>query len=170
MEKVKVIGYSYDEIITKPIADRLYELFRPTRINIFTEKDGVISYEFDAGFIFDARSGGKAIDWLIPHIGSQSVLACWLAHDGGFYPHTLDFKTANDILRQMYVLATGQRIRASLIDTSVTLCGKSHKSYEISQIEKKFKDNVNKYRFWWGGGKVIHYGYKVDKVGICDAV
>lgn len=42
---------------------------------------GVIRIHVAAGFLFDGRSGGLAVDNIAPNLGTQAETKRWLAHD-----------------------------------------------------------------------------------------
>lgn len=67
------------------------------------------------GFETDGRSGGRFIDWLFPHWGTQKQRACVLVHDVLYYGFMFGFDEANDILRQMMLLSGTSRWRADLV-------------------------------------------------------
>lgn len=42
---------------------------------------GVIRIHVAPGFLFDGRSGGPAIDWLVPNLGTTEEVWAWALHD-----------------------------------------------------------------------------------------
>lgn len=110
----------------RELGPRRFQLLRTVHIVLHTYDCGVLRLTIKAGFIFDGRSGGRGVDWLIPNLGTDDEIACWLAHDALFYAISLSFDTTNKILRQMLRLAGYPRWKASLVHASVSKFGSSH--------------------------------------------
>lgn len=131
-----------------PEADRWYRVAEGNEITLHTD-EGVLRYTVYAGFKFDGRSGGKVVDWLISNLGSQDLATCWLVHDIGFYPNTVSFELANEILYQMLRLSGVSKLKAWAVFKAVSWFGRSSKAYETSEVVGRYRQNLNQYFFRW---------------------
>ena len=131
-----------------PFDDRLYKVSGGVTIDLVTD-EGTLSFTIYDGFLFDGRSGGKLVDWVIPNLGTQDEVVAWLVHDVSFYPDTVSFELANDLLYLLLRRSGMGRFRAGLVYRAVTIFGKNRKSETIESIEPMFKDNAYKYLFKW---------------------
>lgn len=97
---MKIKSFTASKISLVPIKDRWYSLAKDVIVRIYTDC-GVITVKVKAGFVFDGRSGGKLIDFIVPNLGSQREIACWLVHDVFGHDLGISFEMTNDILRGM---------------------------------------------------------------------
>ena len=67
-------------IVPRKLRYRWYVIDHPWDITITTDC-GVIRIHVAAGFCFDGRSGGPAIDWLVPNLGTTEEVWAWAVHD-----------------------------------------------------------------------------------------
>ena len=131
-----------------PEDDRWYRISEANEIILHTN-EGTLRYIAYKGFLFDGRSGGRLVDWVISNLGSQDLSTCWLVHDIGFYPYTVSFELANDILYQMLLLSGVSRLKAWLVFKSVSLFARKFKAEESSEVVGKYRQNLNQYFFRW---------------------
>lgn len=81
-------------------AERRIRLDRDLKISIITD-EGVLSYTIFSGYTTDGRSGGKIVDFVLPHYGKLEYALCWLIHDVNHAAHCLSFDLTNDLFFQM---------------------------------------------------------------------
>lgn len=105
------------------IGDRMFELTRDWHCEIQILNNH-FNYFISAGFHFDARSGGKFFDWLVPWTGPQEILRCWLIHDVNYYG-LVPFSVANDLLRIMLLEVGFNKIKTFFLYWSARLFGRS---------------------------------------------
>ena len=82
---------------------------------------GIIVIETLEGFLFDGRSGPWILDWYEPNLGTLDKRIAWWVHDVLGHGTSFDFKTTNEILRQLLVIARDRKTKASLVRYSVSL-------------------------------------------------
>lgn len=97
---MKIKSFKLSEISLVPIKDRWYSIDKDVVVTIQTDC-GVITVYVNSGFIFDGRSGSKLIDFIVPNLGSQKEIACWLVHDAFGHDIGISFEMTNDILYGM---------------------------------------------------------------------
>ena len=73
------------------------------------------------GFLFDGRSGPWILDWYEPNLGTLDKRIAWWVHDVLGHGTSFDFKTTNEILRQLLVIAGDRKTKASFVRYSVSL-------------------------------------------------
>jgi hypothetical protein len=74
--------------------------------------DGILEeYYIYAGFRFDSRSGGFAVDMVLPHMGTEAFICCWLIHDVNAYGMYLSFRDTNALLYSMLDYAGANRFQ-----------------------------------------------------------
>jgi len=81
-----------------PIADRWYRIPHRWAVDAFTDC-GRVHIDVDADFLFDGRSGGKAVDHVVPNLGTQAECKEWAKHDLFGHGLGLSFVETNDNLR-----------------------------------------------------------------------
>lgn len=147
---MKILGMTWNRPLSiSPISDRWYEVNQGIEIRV-TTTEGVLIYAIHQGFKFDGRSGGPFVDHIISNLGTQATAICWLVHDINFYPDTVSFNLANQMLRDMLIVcAKESRIKAKLVYRAVQWFGRSSKSDEWEGMEKKYLDNREKFSFEW---------------------
>ena len=112
--------YSTTTIEIKPLEDRWFELARPVKI-IVERGDDALVYDIREGFLFDARSGGPLADFVVPNLGTQELVACWLVHDCNGYGGVVSFREANRTLRDMLRTAGIGWLRRWLVWCAVSI-------------------------------------------------
>ena len=119
---MKIITFNTsNDIIIEPLEDRWYELKHDVIVNIFLREEGKLVYTAKAGFRFDGRSGGPLADFVVPNLGTQKEVACWLCHDIGAYDLYLSFSEINDLLAQMLVQSGVSLFKSWLVKKAVSL-------------------------------------------------
>ena len=117
--KINEVKFSRD-ILIEPVSDRWYRIPGAFTIDLTTDC-GRIRINIDDGFMFDGRSGGPAVDFIAPNLGTQSELKAWLLHDINGYGKCLSFEETNELL---YSMLRGQCnyswFRAKVIYTAVS--------------------------------------------------
>lgn len=108
---------------TKTYKNRLLELTDNWYCNIKTQHN-MFHYKAEKGFLFDARSGGKWVDWIVPWTGRPEILRCWMVHDLNYYGF-LPFGMANNLLERMLLQAHFNYGKTELVFWSVRAFGKS---------------------------------------------
>lgn len=91
------IKFSRD-ITIRPISDRWYRIDGAFTIDVYLKDEGIVRISIDDGFMFDGRSGGPAVDFIAPNLGTQAELKAWLFHDICGYDIYFSFKETNKIL------------------------------------------------------------------------
>lgn len=115
-----LISVTRSPIILKPLRERWYEVASDARILLRTDVGCYYLY-VHKGFRYDSRSGGKLVDLVAHHIGTQAEAWAWLTHDIFFHDFGLSFETTNDLLRQQLRVDAGYgRIRSSLVHWGVS--------------------------------------------------
>jgi hypothetical protein len=155
---MKLISVHHNPVKIYPIKDRLYMVAEGATCCLRTDA-GCLVYTVKPGFEFDSRSGGKLVDWLVPHLGSQSEVWAWLVHDIGYYDWDVCFETCNDLLKQQLIMdAHMSAWKASLVKYSVDEFGRS--SFGIDNA----KDITNR--------KLINFEWMDDNRGllICQTI
>lgn len=112
-------GHRISDDIDQSSGNRWYRIKRDNTIWVVTNR-GTIRYFVKEGFYFDGRSGGPLIDWILPNLGSENEILCWLIHDINAYATYLSFEDTNEMLRQMLRLSGKGRLRASLAHWTVS--------------------------------------------------
>ena len=69
-----------NDVYIAPVETRWYRIPHSWACEVITDC-GRIRAEVGAGFLFDGRSGGLAVDILVPNLGTQAETKRWLAHD-----------------------------------------------------------------------------------------
>lgn len=121
MIKIKRYLVASGPVSIIPIDDRWYEIPNSVEIFIELEGEGMVIIRLERGFRFDGRSGGPLADFIVPNLGNQRLLACWLVHDVMGYGVLFGFEDTNEILRQMLILAGESRWKARLVGSAVGL-------------------------------------------------
>lgn len=131
---MKVYQVEFSKVSITPIKDRLYSLTDDVKCVIKTDT-GCLYYHIKAGFEFDSRSGGKFVDNIIPNLGSQNELICWLIHDCNFFG-LRPFHESNEILYLMLrKCAKYGWWKAKSVYWSVDSFGESHYGYDESNAD-----------------------------------
>ena len=87
-----------NDVYIAPVSERWYMIPHSWACEVITDC-GRIRAEVGAGFLFDGRSGGLAVDILVPNLGTQAETKRWLAHDLWGHGIALSFEETNDDLR-----------------------------------------------------------------------
>lgn len=124
----KVLGFEFvdgngrDALASiEPNDERRYTLKDEVRLQVVTNK-GTLSVVTAPGFVFDGRSGPKAVDWYAPNLGTLEERVCWFVHDCNGYGLDLSFEDTNLLLFAMLRdLAHYRTSKASLIQLAVSL-------------------------------------------------
>ena len=69
-----------NDVYIAPMSERWYRIPHSWACEAVTDC-GRIRAEVGAGFLFDGRSGGLAVDVIAPNLGTQAETKRWLAHD-----------------------------------------------------------------------------------------
>lgn len=118
---MRILDFQYSELILKPIGPRLYVLAKDAWIVLRIKGLGDVEILLQKGFKFNARSGTALIDYFIPHIGSQILLACWAVHDALGHDFGFSFETVNDFLDQMLELAGETDFKSDIVEGAVSI-------------------------------------------------
>lgn len=117
---MKLDHFTVDKQITLiPLDDRWYSLPYDIHINLFIKGEGRIEYIAKKGFKFDGRSGGALVDFIVPNLGNQNEVACWLTHDIGAYALYLSCDEINELLSQMLIQSGISKFKAWLVKKAV---------------------------------------------------
>lgn len=68
------------QLVPRKLRYRWYVIDHEWDVAIYTDC-GVIRIHVAPGFLFDGRSGGPAIDWLVPNLGTTQEVWAWAVHD-----------------------------------------------------------------------------------------
>lgn len=148
----------------RPIRDRWYRLVSPVNIFIHVAGLGWVVYRFKAGFLFDGRSGGPLADFIVPNLGTQEELACWLIHDANGYDLLLSFYRTNEMLRQMLLLAWGPENKPEHPDGFFVRTVPSQKKGDLARAWAVYRA-VSLSRSWFGEPKAGDREYHNVKPG-----
>lgn len=142
------IKFSTD-IVIQPLKDRLYEIPHDFSIYIRLMGAGKITIRVKKGFVFDGRSGGKLIDLIVPHLGTQHELKCWVLHDLLFYDILYCFDSTNNILRwDLLNNAKYGKFKAWLVWKSVQLFGRSNFGMPVDETDPYY-NNIEKIKVFY---------------------
>ena len=95
----------------------------------------------DPHFDFDGRSGGAAVDYIAPNLGTQAETKSWLLHDIMYYDVGFTFSEANDFLLTNLRKNCGYGwFKAHTIWAAVQLFGKS--SFGTPKIADREYPNI----------------------------
>ena len=108
----------YDDI-DQSSGERWYPMKRDNTIWVVTNR-GTLRYTYKRDFHFDGRSGGPLVDIVLPNLGTENDVICWLIHDLNGYATYLSFEDTNEMLRQMLRLSGKVRLKASLAHWTVS--------------------------------------------------
>lgn len=111
---MKILNVKYDGVELKPYKARYFELTDDLEVSIETENEGVIHITVKKGFIFDGRSGPRAIDRFIPHLGTEQLAIAIILHDATFSPFGFSQELANEIFYNMLLWAGVKKWRAKV--------------------------------------------------------
>jgi hypothetical protein len=142
---MEIKSFKSTEISLVPIKDRWYSVNNDVHISIQTDV-GVIKVHINSGFIFDGRSGGKLIDFIVPNLGTQREIACWLVHDCFAHDIGFSFELTNDILYGMLRCCDYSWFRAGYVHTAVSL---SDSWFGTTPTEQELK-NISLIKYYWG--------------------
>lgn len=125
------------EIPIVAFGNRIYKLEKDVSIDIvYGEKvNKVLTYNFNAGFKTNFRSGCNMIDPFIDQIGDVWHQIAWLVHDANYTPcddsyslgpggHPLEKSDADDLLGAMLEFAGEGVIKRNLVVFAVKLFGR----------------------------------------------
>ena len=100
MIKVKILGVEHSKISFILHDERTLRSDEPFWIKVKTNV-GTFHYHVDDGLITDGRSGGRFVDFILPHYGSGKYSYSWLIHDLNFICKRLSFQLSNSIFYHM---------------------------------------------------------------------
>lgn len=103
-----------------PRGDRWYEIPFDFIVHVYTDC-GHYTISVAKGFMFDGRSGGPLCDFIVPNLGTQPILKCWLIHDIMAYDIGFSFKETNQILHDNLIRAGVGSFKAWTVQSAVSL-------------------------------------------------
>lgn len=118
--QIKEILYTHP--VMSPYKTRMIEVANDLEIKIHHEF-GVYVFKIKKGFKSDGRSGGKLVDFLIPHYGDEKTFISWLCHDVLFLLRDeggLSFEKANELLYYMLEWAGYGVIKRKIVNFAVS--------------------------------------------------
>ena len=148
---MKIIKSIADVVILTPhpTLERLFILEQDWEIRVVSSDEGTLHYKIQKGFTTDARSGGPLVDSIIPWTGNQMEMWSWFVHDVNYYGF-VSFSLANEILRQMLLLAGMSSWKTFLVYHAVDLFGESSWTpLDVEPPEPEYKGNREKVTFTW---------------------
>jgi hypothetical protein len=136
----------YSDIILTPHSERRMTILKKIEYKIETKYDGVIRVDVDEEFVTDGRSGGKIIDFLLPHFGNKKYAAAVILHDALFASKLISIELANEIFEFMLKEAGIGKIRRRLAIRAVS----SFIGENAYETQDKYDDiNINKVSINW---------------------
>ena len=139
---MKFYRAEYVEIPMTSIGSRMFTTHEDVEIILHTS-EGILKYRVKKGFNFDARSGGKIVDFFVPWTGDWKIILAWFIHDLNFYGH-LSFELSNELLEQMLRWA-GLGWRAGVVKSAVDRFGRSsYTDWGVIPKEKIYALNMDK--------------------------
>jgi hypothetical protein len=114
-----IAGHPVSDDFDQKVPGRWYRMRRANTIWVVTNR-GSLRYHYREGFYFDGRSGGPLVDIVLPNLGTEDEIICWLLHDLNAYGTFLGFSDTNEMLRQMLRKIGKCRAKASLAHWTVS--------------------------------------------------
>ena len=121
---------------------RWYRIPKCISFVLHTRDHGDIQFNVFGDFYFDGRSGPWCVDWFEPNLGSLNKRIAWLIHDLLGYATYFDFKTTNEILRQLLILAGDSYPKAYIVKVFVSA---TDSWFGWPEEDSKFYANIGKF-------------------------
>lgn len=148
---MKILRVYAQKPIVSIVDDRNIKFEKRCLIDLITD-EGIYSYCIMPGFITNGRSGPGIVDGFAPHFGDSEMLIAWILHDAAYY-ELLSKELADDILKQMLMLAGMSWVKANIVKKSVQWFGgdayglnteedKLMRTYITLRIHPKLKESL----------------------------
>ena len=126
----------------KPNKARWYHINGYVTFVLHTKEHGDIQFTIFGDFYFDGRSGPWCVDWFEPNLGPLNKRLAWLVHDLLGYATYFDFKTTNEVLRQLLIIAGDSYPKAFVVKRFVSA---SSSWFGVPVEGDKFYPNIGKF-------------------------
>ena len=142
---MKILDVKYNDFNFDFFKKRMVKIDDPIQVVLHTD-EGKLVYSIESGFITDLRSGGRLVDYIIPHFGTEKYTLAPLVHDASFQSHCVSFELANEIFRQMLIWSGVKPWRARVAYWGVSSC---FGRMAYNKRDKWDKKNAGKVHFKW---------------------
>lgn len=141
---MKLNRVTYSHLSVCFVEERLIRTDEDLYIEIHTD-EGVLKYTVASGFVSDGRSGGKLLDWLVPHYGHEKSFITFLVHDINFFSHHLSFELSNELCDLMMIWAGYSKFKRFLVRKGLSWFSR----FAYDDISSTDRANISKVRARW---------------------